>query len=92
MRFGDPAKEIVQVSHDVLVSADHEDAEIVDFARDDPMQGQSVLHVLEVDELRDLAVRIAGNIDEHAVTIRRRGETMDRHDREQLPERPMIEQ
>ena len=92
MRFCDAAKEIVQVAHDVLVGADHENAEVINFARDDPMQGQGVLHVLEIDELRDLAVRVAGNIDEHAVTIRRRGQTMDRHDREQLPERPMIEQ
>ena len=56
------------------------------------MQGQSVLHVLEIDELGNLAVGIAGDVDEHPIAVRRRVQAVDRHDREQLPERPMIEE
>ena len=56
------------------------------------MQRQRVFHVLQVDELADLAVGIAGDIHDGAVAIGRRGEPMDRHDRKQLAECPMIEQ
>ena len=56
------------------------------------MQRQRVAHVLEVDELGDLAVRVAGDVDQRPVAIRRRVQPVNRHDREELPERPVIEQ
>ena len=56
MHFRNPSKQIVKVTHDVLISADHENAEIVDFAGVNPMKGQSIPHVQQIDELGDLPV------------------------------------
>ena len=72
----------MQIPHDVLVGADHEDAEVVHFARSDAMQRQGVLHILQVDKFRDFAVGIARDVDQHAVAIGKGVEAMDRHDRE----------
>jgi len=55
------------------------------------MQRERFADVLEIDELRDLAVRIAGDVHHGAVPARLGVEPVDRHDREQLSERPMIE-
>ena len=82
----------MQVAHDVLVSADHKDSEIVDFSGCDAMKRQRFLHVLEVDELRDFAVRVACDIHDRSLAIGRHGEAMDWHDGKQLAKRPMIEQ
>ena len=46
----------------------------------------------KIGELRDLAVGIAGDVHDHSVAIRRCVEPMNRHDRKQLAERPVIEQ
>ena len=54
------------------------------------MERKRVAHVLQVDELRDFAVGIASDVHDHAVAIGRRGQPMDRHDREQLSKGPMI--
>ena len=56
------------------------------------MQRQRVLHILQVDKLADLPVRIAGDVDKCALPFGRCREAMDRHDREKLAERPMIEE
>src|SRR5207248_5562036 len=56
------------------------------------MQRQRLLHILEVDELRDLAIRIARDVNDHAVAIWGTGESMDRHNGKKLTERPVIEQ
>ena len=42
--------------------------------------------------LETFAVGIAGDVHQRAVAIWRSSEPMDRHDREKLPERPVIEQ
>ena len=42
MHFRNPSEQIVKVTHDVLIGTDHEDAEIVDFARVNPMKGQRI--------------------------------------------------
>ena len=52
MHFGDAAEEIVQIAHDVLVGAHHEQAEVINLAGMDPMQRQRFAHVLQVDELQ----------------------------------------
>jgi hypothetical protein len=56
------------------------------------MERKCFAHVLQVDELGDLPIRVAGDVDHRAVAFRRRVEPMDRHDREQLAKRPVIEQ
>src|SRR5256714_8982622 len=56
------------------------------------MERQRLLHILEVDELRDLAIRIARDVNDHAVAIGRSGKPMDRHNRKKLAERPVVEQ
>ena len=56
------------------------------------MERQRFFHVLEINEFGDFAVGIAGDVHYRAVPIGRRSEPMDRHDREKLPERPVIEQ
>ena len=56
------------------------------------MQRQCFLHILQVDKLAHFAVRIAGDVHYGAVSVWRRSEPMDRHDRKKLPERPVIEQ
>ena len=82
----------MQVAHDILVSAHHKDAEIIDFSGHDAMKRQRFLHILEVDKLRNFAIGIACDIHDRSLAIGRRGEAMDWHDGEQLTERPVIEQ
>ena len=48
--------------------------------------------VLAVDELADLAVGIAGDVDQRAVVLGRLVQAVDRHDGEKLAQRPVIEQ
>src|SRR5207249_4831464 len=86
------AKQIVEIAHDVLVSAHHKNTEIIYFSGLNPMQRQRLLYVLQVDELADPPIRIAGNIHDRTVAIWWRSETMDGHDGKQLAERPVIEQ
>ena len=57
MHLGDATKQIVEVAHDVLIGADHENAEVIHFAGRDAMERQSFLHILQVDELGDLCRR-----------------------------------
>ena len=56
------------------------------------VEWESVFDVLEVDELADLAIAIAGDIDERAVAFGEFVESMDGHDWEELAERPVIEE
>src|SRR5438034_8686897 len=92
MHLGDAAEQIVEVAHDILIGPDHEHADVIHLAGRDAMERQRFLHVLEINELGDFAVGVAGNVHYRAVPVWRRSEPMDGHDREKLPERPMIEQ
>src|ERR1022692_4190165 len=97
MDFVYAAEQVVQVAHDVLVCAHQEEAEVVRLRLAVAvgiklMQRQGVPHVAEVDEFVHLPVGIAGDIDQRGLTRGTFGEAADRHDREQLAERPMIEQ
>ena len=57
------------------------------------MQRQGVAHVAQVDELVDLAVGIAGDVDQRCLAGRAAFvQPMHRHDGKQLAERPMVEQ
>src|SRR5207244_12881518 len=88
----DAIEQIVKVNHDVLVSSDYEHAEIINFAGNDAMKRKGVAHVLQIGELRNFAVGIAGDVDDGALSIRRRSQSMNRHDWKKLTERPMIEE
>ena len=57
------AEEVVQVAEDLLVGAEQERAEVVGLAVE-RVQLQGVADVAEVDELVDLAVRVAGDVAE----------------------------
>src|SRR5205807_5894494 len=92
VRFGNATEQIVKIAHDVLISADHEDAEIIHFARNDAVERQRVAHVLQIGKLGNLAIRIAGDIHERSLSIRRGGQPMNRHDWKKLAERPVIEE
>src|SRR5438105_3944630 len=56
------------------------------------MERQSVADVAQVYEFFDLAIGIAGDVNERAFARRRFVETADRHDRKQLAECPMVQQ
>ena len=56
------------------------------------MQRQRIAHVAQVDELVDRAVGIAGDIHQRAFARGPFVQPLDRHDREKLAERPMVEQ
>src|ERR1022692_4669148 len=91
------AEQVVQVPHDVLIGAHQEEAEIVRLrlavaVRVKLVQRQRVAHVAEVDELLHLTVGIAGDIDQRGLARGAFGEAADRHDREQLVKRPVVQQ
>src|SRR6266550_4749633 len=65
------AEEIVKISHDVLVSAHQKESEVISFAGPDPMQRQGFFYILQIDELAYFAVRIARNIRQGPVAVRR---------------------
>ncbi len=92
MGFVDATEEIVEVAHDVLVGADHESADVVGLAFLERMEREGLADVLEVDEVVDLAVGVARDVDERRLDRRTFVEAMDRSDREELVEGPVVEQ
>ena len=92
MHFGNASKQVVQVAHDILISANHEDAEIIDFAGINSMKGQGISNIQQVDELGNLAIRIAGDVHDGAVALGRLGQAMNWHDGKELAEGPVIEE
>ena len=85
------AEEVVQVAEDLLVGADQEDAEVVVVVVE-RVQLEHVLHVAQVDEVVDLAVGVAGDVGQHARRVGSSFEPVDRHDREELVDRPGVGQ
>ena len=92
MHFVHAAEEVVDVAHDVLVGAGEEDAEVVRIAVAQIVERKRFADVIEIDVLRDLAVGVAGDVDEGRLELRPLVEAMNRRDRKELPERPVIEQ
>ena len=93
----DAAEEVVQVAHDVLVGAHQEEAEVVGLGQAvavgvELVQRQRVAHVAQVNELVDLAVGIAGDVHQRGFARGALVQAADRHDGEQLVERPVVEQ
>src|SRR5436309_2768909 len=85
-----PGGEVVEVAHDVLVGADEQHAEIVRLAGLVRMQLEGLLDVLQVDELVDLTVAVAGDVHERSAPGRPLEQAVDRHDGEKLVERPVV--
>ena len=56
------AEQVVQVAEDLLVGAEQERAEVVRLARRSGCSSQRAADVAQVDELVDLAVRVAGDV------------------------------
>ena len=83
-------EEIVKVAERLLVRADEERAEEVLVAVLNVVQLHPLLHVVIIDEAVDLAVRVAGHVGNRRLARWALVETMDRHDREQLVDRPDI--
>ncbi|HUK37319.1 MAG TPA: hypothetical protein VLV86_25560, partial [Vicinamibacterales bacterium] len=77
------AKQVVQVSQDLLIGADEKHAETIGRAVQG-MERQRVLDVAPVDELIDLAIRVARDVAEDGPSRRPLGETVDRHDRKEV--------
>ena len=90
--FVHAAEEVVKVAHDVLVGADHEGADIVGLALLERMESEGLADIFEVDEVVDLAVGVAGDVDERRLDGRTLVEAVDRGDREELVQGPVIEQ
>ena len=62
------AEQVVQVAEDLLIGAEEEHAEVVGLAVE-RVQLQRALDVAQVDELVDLAVRVAGDVAEHRLRV-----------------------
>src|SRR5258707_12655730 len=56
------------------------------------MKGQGVSNIQQVDELGNLAIRVACDVHNGAVALGRLGQAMNRHDGKELAEGPMIEE
>ena len=92
MHLIDAPEEVVEIPHDVLIGAGEENAEVVGLAGSHAVDRECLLHVLEIDELGHLSIGVAGDVHQRAAAIGNLVETMDRHDREELSESPVIEQ
>ena len=91
------AKQVVKITHDILVGAHEEEPKVIRLQSSiavlsKRMHRQRVAHIPQVDELVDLAVRITGDIHQRALARRPFTQAADRHDGKQLAERPMIQQ
>ena len=82
-------EQVVEIAEDLLIGAHQEHAEVVGRARE-PMQRQRPPDAAAIDELIDLAVGIAGDVAQHAHPVRPLVQPMDRHDREELLDRPAV--
>ena len=92
VHFVDAAEEVVKVAHDVLIGAGEEEADVVGVAGVPAVEREGFLHILEVDEFRDFAVRVAGDVHESGVAVWPFVEVVDGHNGEELAERPVVEE
>src|SRR5207302_2041385 len=74
------------------ICTSQEDAEVVGFVGTEIMKGKRFANIVEIDVFRDFAVGVAGDVDEGRLELRTFIEPMNGNDREELSERPMIEQ
>jgi len=96
--FVDPAEEVVEVPHDVLIGTHKEEAEVIRFGGlgmavdGEGMEGQSIADILEVDEFPDLPIGIASDVDESRFVSGPFVEPAERHDGEELSPSPVIDE
>ncbi len=62
MRFVGRAEEVVEIAHHLLISADQHHRQIVRLARFKIVNLENFLHVVQVDEFVNHAVRITGDV------------------------------
>src|SRR5271169_5091461 len=86
------AEEVVEVAENVLVGPDEAEADVIGRAFPEFVEGQRFLDVSEVDELLDLAVRVARDVGERPVLRGSLAQAVDREDREELVDRPDVRQ
>ena len=84
------AEKIVVITHDLLIGAHEHEGEIVRLALDQRVKLEHVLDIVEVNKLIDDAVGVAGDIAERGVLAGWFVQPMNRDNREQLVERPVI--
>src|ERR1051326_4461192 len=84
------AKQVVIITHRFLVSPDEHERQIIRLVRIQRVQFEHLLHVVQIDELVNNPIRVARDITERRVLRRRLIQTMNRHDRKQLVQRPMV--
>src|SRR4051812_34104749 len=85
------AEQIVQVAHDVLIRAGQKYPEVIRLLVQ-RVQREEILHVLQIDEGGNFPVRIARDIDQDRVDGGSLLQPVQRRDREQLLQRPVVEQ
>src|SRR5579872_209637 len=88
----DAPEEIVDVAHDVLVRASEEDAEVVGLAVTKVVERNRFADVVQIDVLLHFSVGVARDVDERRLELRPLVQAMNGHDREELPEGPVIEE
>src|SRR2546423_112783 len=84
------AEEVVVVAHRLLVRADEHEGDVVRLALDQRVELQDLLHVVQVNELVNDAVRVARDVAERGVLGRGLVQAVDGDDGEQLVERPVV--
>jgi hypothetical protein len=84
------SEEVVEVAEDVLVGPDEAEREVVGLRALEGVEREELLDVAQVDELLDLAVRVAGDVGERRDLARLLAQPVDREDREELVDRPRI--
>ena len=84
------AEQVVDVAERLLVGADQEDAEPVALATLRTVQRQRAVERFRFDVGVDAAIRIAGQVGDHAAPVRPFVEARDRHDRKHLVDRPDV--
>ena len=85
------SEEVVQVSHDILVGTEKEKAEEVGLTVEG-VKGKAGASAGAIDEVVDFTIRVAGDIDQTPVLGRGFMEAMDRNDREELFEGPVVDE
>src|SRR5229473_374304 len=81
------SEEIVQIAENLLISPEQEGPQVIGFAIV-RVQLQGAADIPQVDELIDLAVRIAGNVPQNRPPARWLVQAVDRHDWEELLDGP----
>ena len=84
------AKQVVQIAQRFLIGADQENAKIVIVPVQHFMQRKRIPNVMQVDELVDFSVAVAGDVRNDRIALGQFQQPVQRHDREQLIDRPAV--